>query len=257
MEKITDNIYILVILAMTGSLVLTATFLLLQVRSRHRVLLTKKKLLDAQVEHQQELLHAIIHSQETERRRIGMDLHDEVGSALSSLRLIIDHEAGSANKTLSGQCKTIIDDIIRNVRHISHNLAPLSGGAAYFYDAVADLFDQVQRSGKIQTSLQLPRPEVPLDEQTALALYRVISELVNNTIKHAGARQILLSFTVSGHLQTITYTDDGTGLGTLPETGRKGMGFRNIESRLNMIGATYTIGTGQPGFSLEIKLPLS
>ncbi|RBL90173.1 sensor histidine kinase [Chitinophaga flava] len=257
-EKLTDNIYVLVIMAMVGSCMLSIAFILIQIRSKNSILQQKKKLLDAQVEHQKELLRAIITSQETERKRIGMDLHDEVGSALSSLRLIMSHAALLENNQFNVQCKQIIDQIIQDVRNISHNLSPLTAGAYSFYDAVEDLCAVVQQSGKINIRLLLPEEPVLLEENTALAIYRVMAELMNNTIKHATADNIVIEMKTTPRELQIDYADDGIGLKDVLLPEKKGMGLHNIESRLGMSGAVYTIaGSERKGFAIHISLPLS
>lgn len=261
MPEVTDNIPLLVVLAMTGTGLLVVFFILLYIRNQNRLLVQKKKLQEAEIKYQKELLHAVIASQEQERKRIGMDLHDEVGSALSSLRLIIENysrgqQDPAETSAFNQQSKRIIDRVITNVRGISHNLSPLTRGAYGFTDAMEDLCDHINQSGQIEVSLQLDASHTlsVLDDTTALALYRVLAELINNTIKHAEAQQIDIAFTVQGEQLMISYADNGKGL-PAGITG-KGMGMRNIESRLGMIGATYTFEGENRPFAMQIRLPV-
>jgi len=264
MQEITDNIPVLVVLAMTCTGLLVAFFILLYIRNQNRLLLQKKKLQEAEINYQKELLHAVIASQEQERKRIGMDLHDEVGSALSSLRMITENFARqeatlSATQTFNQQCKSIIDRVITDVRNISHNLSPLTAGVYGFSDAIEDLCDNVNQSGKIALSLQLDAngASPALDDTAALALYRVVAELINNTIKHAGASNIVLSFSTDNDVLVIDYADDGKGMPPAAGNAGKGMGLRNIESRLGMIGATYSLKNENYPFEMQISLPLT
>lgn len=201
----------------------------------------------------------MITSQEVERKRIGANLHDEVGSALSSLRMTIEQymaEPNTDTAMLGQESKRAIDRIIANTRGIAHDLSPLIGGAGGLLDALEDLLDGVNRSGKIQASLVIDDEGSlsHISDAESLAVYRTLSELVNNTIKHAAAKNILIDISVQDDALQIRYKDDGCG--TEQPNDKKGMGLYNIESRLGMIGAVYEITTGAgEGYSMHIRLP--
>lgn len=255
----TENIVILIIISAAGMVLLVTGFTLLQVRNRNRLLQREKQLAESQVQHQKELLESVITSQETERRRIGMDLHDEVGAALSTLRIKIEHfasEQASGGSFLSG-CKTDIDSIITNMRNISHNLSPRMAGNFGFYDAIHELSDRVNRSGKVEMILRFDEDKLPvfMHEQAAMALYRVVAELVNNTLKHANATRISLDVDVQTGFALLEYRDNGKGL---PDAKGKGMGLQNIESRLSMIEAQSQLFTpAGGGYGMKITIPLN
>ena len=156
---------------------------------------------------------------------------------------------------LGVQSKYVIDQVIKNVRSISHNLSPFTAGAYDFIDAIEDICDHINQSREITIDLQYPPNGAlsKLPDMKALALYRVITELINNTVKHAHARNIALSFDVKDSQLVIDYKDDGIGMAA--GAAKKGMGMRNIESRLGLINAGYTIDS-QRGFALQAKMPL-
>jgi len=253
MQKLTDNIYVLVIMAMIGLSLLAGAFVFIQAAARNRIWRQQQKLLDAHIHHQQELLHAIISSQEEERKRIGMDLHDSVSSTLSALRMMIvklTRENGPKPASpLGNECKQIIDRVITDVRDIAHNLSPPLGSAYFLHDVLEDLGERVNRSEKIGMALQLCETSIleQLNPMVSLALYRVLTELVNNTIRHAGAQQINILFTAMNNQLHIEYRDDGIGM---TRSTRAGMGPHNIESRLSYIGAAYTID--YPGMAVTV-----
>ena len=256
----TDNYYVLIVIAMAGTCLLVVFFILLQIRNQNKLLLQQKKLQEVELHHQKELLHAVIVSQEEERTRIGMDLHDEACTVLSSLRMTIDNFANTpgmpaAAGQLGVQSKYIIDNVIKNVRSISHNLSPFTAGAYDFIDAIEDICDHINQSREITIDLQYPPNGAlsKLPDMKALALYRVITELINNTVKHAHARNIALSFDIKDSLLVIDYKDDGIGMAA--GAAKKGMGMRNIESRLGLVEAGYTID-GDRGFALRARIPL-
>ena len=274
MQDLTDNIYVLLILGMTGAGLLVVLFILLQVRGRNNLLRREKQLQEMEIQHQKELLEAVLLSQEAERSRIGMDLHDEVGTVLSSLRMALEDLSEPSALPVRSQAKSLIDQIMTSVRDISHDLSPFRGSAYGLMDALEDLSDRINRSKELVFSLDYAGGDTldklhRLSGTEALSLYRVLTELTQNTIKHAHAQNITLSFSVDSGRLLIRYRDDGRGLPAAGSTGlpvapvdgsgggKPGMGMRNIESRLNLIGAEYAPeGKAGQGFRIQIKLPI-
>jgi len=256
-----DNIYILVILGMVGSFLMVGSFILLYVRNQNKILKQRQQLQYKEIEHQKELLHAIIESQETERKRIGQDLHDDVGTALSSLRLTIEmfkpgNEEDHNNKHVK-LSKEIIDKVIRDVRYISHNLSPPALSYYGLAAAIEEKASFINNSGQLTITLINDAEDVlkSISLPASVALYRVLEELINNTIKHAGATQSLIKIAAAGNTLSINYSDNGKGMNA--STVIVGMGMQNIESRLTVINADYVIDTtAGNGFSLGITYPL-
>lgn len=261
MQNVTDNIFFLVLLAMIGMGFLVVSFIVLIVYNSNKVLRQKRKLQEAELHHQKELLYAVIDSQEKERQRIGRDLHDEVGATLSALRLIIEDFTGRTSSLPDAskfcmQSKAIIDEVITTVRSISHDLSPLGKETHDFTDALEDLMDKINQTGKIRIDIEKPDESLTgLSGTTSLALYRVFSELINNTIKHANAQHIQLSIREQEEQLLFYYTDDGIGLPEEMSTAKQGIGMRNIESRLRMIQSDFVIKNAETGgFEMNIKL---
>lgn len=126
-----DNLYILIILSIVGAFSLIVSFVLIHFRNLNRLAKQEEQLQKAQLQYQIELLEAVIRSQEVERKRIGQNLHDDVGTVLSNLRITVEMYQRSAGApgsldAFTASCKTIIDKVIMEVRHISHNLSPVS-----------------------------------------------------------------------------------------------------------------------------------
>ena len=259
------NIYILIIISVAGVSLIIIGFILLQVRNQHRLLQQQKELAVAELAHQKKLLEAEITSQETERLRIGKDLHDEVGSVLSSLRLLIEghtekNQSIAAVAEFDTRSKKIIDRVINNVRQISHNLSPRISGDFGFYDAISELGDTVNNSGAISLALDFNERNTVLtiNNTTAMAIYRVVAELINNTIKHAKATAIYITITIKENNMEISYADDGIGFLFSSDKTSKGMGLQNIESRLNMVHAKWWLpASDKKGFNIAISVSLN
>ncbi len=243
---------------MGGACLLIASFITIFIRHQHKIVKQQQQLYQEQLNHQQELTRAVIESQETERIRIGQDLHDDVGTALSGLRLTIEmmgeNDIGSLT-SFRQTCKKQIDQTINRVRHIAHNLSPQNITLYGFIGAVEDLCETISETGALHISLSNLCEDLfdGLNSITQISLYRVIEELLNNTIKHAAATTVVLEFTNDQHAFYITYHDNGKNSFD-PTTVKKGMGLHNIESRLGIIGATYHFNHEAKGFHLHISL---
>jgi signal transduction histidine kinase len=154
-------------------------FIVFHMRNQNKLLQQRELQQQTEIEHQKSLLSAVIQSQEGERKRIGQDLHDDVGSGLSNLRLTIDmfdyHNVTPENfRKFSLSYKQSIDHIITDVRHISHNLSPPRLTLFGLTAALEDLTDIIPRSG-IKLALNNNAADVlaKLDITVATTLYRV------------------------------------------------------------------------------------
>lgn len=263
METGLDNIYFLVVLGMAGTLLLAAGIVMFYIRYHRKMMRQQETLRQAELAHQGELMIAGIQSQEEERRRIGRDLHDGVGGALSNLRFVVSR-IGNAKEQPAGhadtpeECKKMIDDIINNVRTISHNLSPPGLELFGLNYTIEELCYQTEKATGIGVELedhcQEDAKSIPFT--TSLSIYRVLQELMNNTVKHAQASGITVIMEMSENCLQIQYRDNGKGFDATLQQG-KGMGMSNLESRLNMVKAVwhYSSSPGK-GFDMQIKVPL-
>ncbi|WP_165585001.1 sensor histidine kinase [Chryseobacterium taiwanense] len=212
--------------------------------------------------HQKDLLNTIVSSQEKERHRIGMDLHDEIGANLSAIKLLLTNHFDRANqkdlKDLSKQIMSLFDQLIDKTRLISHDLSPSVKGAYGFSDAVLNFADQINQSEnsvKIHMTFSDDLAETYLQNMSALLVYRIVLELINNSFKHARANNISVIFNYRESFLLIDYYDDGIGLKKSDLKIKKGIGFRNIESRLFYLNGTYEIIDNLKGTHVQIKIP--
>ena len=248
---------------MVGVFFIISLMIALQAKNQNKILQQKRTIAENELKHQRDLARILIVSQEDERRRISMDLHDEVGTALSVLRMHFEKIAGISKPEdlalLHATGKRSIDNIIYSLRKISHDLSPFTKGVYELRKSIEDLIDRVIASNKLIVSVDLNGIEEFsfLPNDTQLALYRILCELINNTIKHAATTSAHLSFVKSGPLLSIYYSDHGIGIMNAKDMGR-GIGMANIESRCNAAGATYTLEENKgKGFGIKIKIPIT
>ena len=260
-----DNVYLLVFYSVVAVLVLIAFFLLLYIRNQNTIWKQRKLFQETEIKQQKDLLNAVIASQEMERKRIGEDLHDEVGGTLSAIKLMLNaaiRKCNDTEKIAIIPAKELIDQLIIDVRNVSHDLSPQGLAMFGLINSIEGFVSLIKETGEVEievvNNLNLETNEKLLSETEELALYRVITQLIANTLKHANATKIELYFNQTIDELLITYKDNGIGfdLGIVNE--KKGMGMQNIVSRLQMIEAKHQLFTGiNKGFKMNISLKIN
>jgi two-component system NarL family sensor kinase len=200
--------------------VVAALLLLLGALLYNRRRLQQKVELEQQRQRQErQRARAVLETEEAERRRIGADLHDGVGQLLSVVKL----NAGALNEELragldADQARRfadtldLVDESVREVRSISHNLLPNALIKRGLARAVREFLDKIQRPGRLRIRLEtLGLDEPRLDPAVENALYRVIQELVQNIVKHAQATEMDLQLIRHAHDLTLLVQDNGVG----------------------------------------------
>jgi len=257
-----DNVYLLIFYGMLLLFMIIAAFLLFYIRNQNMVWKQRRELQETQIIQQKELLNAVIDSQEIERKRIGQDLHDEIGGTLSAIKLMLNSLKNKLNEQqeeVLTDAKELIDKMIVDVRHISHDLSPPGLAVFGLFTTIEAFVNLINNTGQIKISLEHENDleEVELPEKTSLALFRVLTQLVDNTLKHANATEIKMLFGVHESNLSIVYQDNGRGFDMEVLNRRSGIGMQNIQSRLQMINAEYQIKTSAGnGFKVEINYPL-
>ncbi|WP_113663294.1 sensor histidine kinase [Pedobacter nanyangensis] len=257
-----DNVYLLVFYGVLLLFIIVAAFLLFYIRNQNMVWKQRRELQETQITQQKELLNAVIDSQEIERKRIGQDLHDEIGGTLSAIKLMLNslrNKLDAAQEEVLADAKELIDKMIVDVRHISHDLSPPGLAVFGLFTTIEAFVNLINNTDQIKITLvhENDLEEVELPEKTSLALFRVLTQLVDNTLKHAQATEIKMLFGIQGTNLFIAYQDNGKGFDMEVLKQRSGIGMQNIQSRLQMINAEYQIQSSVGnGFHVEIKYPL-
>ena len=212
------------------------------------------------VRFEQEKLYAIVETEERERLKLAADLHDDVGPLLSSINMytsLLERPAVSNRNELYDNLKSIVKDAIKSVREISNNISPHNLTS---YGLVAAINASLETSGSLVDILFQQNVDDKRFAQTVeVMLYRIVKELLNNTIKYASANSVFISLTVDDKFLVLNYKDDGIGFDLDEVMGRSdsGMGLHNIINRLNTIKAQYRFSTKpNDGFCFEMKTQL-
>lgn len=239
-------------------LILGLSFLLYRQRQRRH--------LEAQLQlAQKEQFRAVLAAEEKERRRIAGELHDGIGQLLSTTKLqlsAIDPKPETQNPKLSSAIN-LLDDSVVEVRQISHQLAPPALMRGGLHSALRDLARLVRNTDKIAFDLKVDayKPETgnrELPKELETHLYRIIQELVNNSLKHAGCSEMGLSLNQKTDELHIHFWDNGGGFD--PEevlSSGGGLGWQSILGRLKLLDGDIDIQSNlQQGTEVRLQVPL-
>ncbi|MEJ5996389.1 sensor histidine kinase [Pedobacter sp. Du54] len=255
-----DNVYILIFYTVLAVFVLITFFLILYIKGQNIMWQQRRDFQESEILQQKQLLSAVIESQEIERKRIGEDLHDEIGGTLSAIKLMLNANKQSIeDQDTLLSARQLIDKMINDVRNIAHDLSPPGLTMFGLYHTLESFISLINKTGKIEVLIH-HEPYVEtrfLTEKIELALFRIITQLIANTLKHANASQINLIFKPNDKNLVIDYNDNGIGFDLSILTKHHGIGVQNIKSRLQMIDATYTLESSPDrGFKVNIVCPI-
>lgn len=199
------------------------------------------------------ILNTVLRTEEKERLRFSKDLHDGLGPLLSSAKMSVS--ALAADKTdersreILRNASYVIDEAIRSLREISVNLSPHILKDFGLARAVSNFIGRLPHSGMqihFSTNLHAER----FDADIEVILYRVICELINNSIKHSGAAEASVSLIRIDSLIRLDYRDNGCGFETGGVEQQEGMGIANIRSRISSLKGDFTLSSS-PGRGMK------
>jgi PAS domain S-box-containing protein len=187
---------------------------------------------------------------EQEKRRIGQDLHDGLGQYLTGIACmvkVVEQKLGAGRSVEASEVQPItalVNDTIVQARDLARGLCPVeleSGGLAV---ALGELARRTERA-KVRCTLSARGTLPSLDNDTAIHLYRIAQEGVNNALKHGQPQRIRIALQSGKSRLSLTIDDDGLGL---PAAGglEGGMGLRVMRYRAKLIGATISLGKRTP-----------
>jgi two-component system, NarL family, sensor kinase len=213
-----------------------------------------------QLEEEKKLLAArsLVEGQEEERKRIARELHDGLGVLLSTTRMQFSaiRDKSPENQPLIERASKLLEQASNDVRKISHNMMPGLLTKLGLFEAVIDLFEKVSETEGLIVRVNIPEDSERLPENKEIMLYRIIQELVNNTLKHAQAKTLDIRMEVLPENLEIFYSDDGKGFKAEEKAGSKSLGLQSIESRVNFLnGKMQFYSEPGKGVSYKIEIP--
>lgn len=152
----------------------------------------------------------------------------------------------------------VINEAIKSLKEISDNLSPHILNNFGLVRALTNFTNKINVTKTIRINLITKLKDERFDSNVEVVLYRVICELINNTIKHAQAKKINITLTISDDYLSIVYKDDGKGFDVnkvIEQPATSGMGFSNIYSRINSLKGEINIESeSKKGTLVTIKV---
>ncbi len=215
-------------------------------------------------ETEREILSTVIQTEERERERFAKDMHDSVGPLLSTIKLYVNELKSSTleeeeRKEFVKITNEILDESINSIRTISNNLMPRVIHKYGLIKALESFCEKVNKTNKININLSNSNFSERLDQNLELILFRVITELITNTLKHANAKTIDVELEKSSNKILMNFKDDGIGfdIDKIMSSEHLGMGLKNIISRIKSINGNYSfISFPDNGFQIKVNIDL-
>jgi two-component system sensor kinase len=197
---------------------------------------------------QRRLKGDLLEAGDLERRRIGNDLHDELGPVLTGLRYLCD----AARRRVEGGGSVSVDDLSRisnglasaltSMRLVARTLAPAEIAPGHFGTALMQLARQTQEFFGIPCTASIDdRLAIKVPPEVATSLSRIALEATNNAAKHSCATQIEIILRGDSRSVELTVADDGRGMPDLPNATTQGIGLRSMDYRAKLLGAAFTV----------------
>lgn len=260
-----DSGVVLIILIAISILLLTAVALVIFFFfSRKKVVATEVEKAQVEISNKKEQLQATIETQEEERKRIAQGLHDAISSKLNVVTLntnvLIDGglEEQQQQATLN-HILDITNKTLESSRDLEHNLLPPILENFGLQAALEELCDEFRCNKELEIDAQISYCQ-SLSKQQELHVFRIVQELLNNSVCDRAATLVTLKYEEQLDSITIYYSDNGKGSHNGTEQKTTGIGLRNIESRVDILGGTlsYDDCTGQGTiFGIHINNPVT
>jgi nitrate/nitrite-specific signal transduction histidine kinase len=220
------------------------------------------------------LSHRMLTVQEDERKRLSQVLHEEIGQAMTALKInikLLEYYNNKSKPELDNNtefqscvedCREIVDMTFKSLRSLTFSLKYNILDKLGIIEATKYFFEQVSKRSpvKIITSSNMREEQIPFSIK--MHLFRIISEATTNVIKHAGADLIRIDFVLEKNNFILCFSDNGKGFNTEGvfdnDMGEFNMGMATIKELVNIMnGHLQIISESSMGTSLIIKIPIN
>ncbi len=246
-----------------GSAVAILIISLLSFRNyKHKQNLQQQRISELETEKQLEATEAVLKGEEQERTRLAKDLHDGLGGMLSGIKYSFNNMKGNLvmtpdNAQAFERSMDMLDSSIKEMRRVAHNMMPEALVKFGLDTALKDFCNDIAQSGALQVTYQSVGVEnAAIEQTTAITIYRIVQELLNNTIKHAAAKTAIVQLSKSGEHLNVTVEDDGKGFDASVLQASRGIGWTNIQNRVEFLKGKLDVNTA-PGKGTSVLIELT
>ena len=205
---------------------------------------------------------AVLKGEEQERTRLAKDLHDGLGGMLSGIKYSFQTMKGNLvmtpdNAQAFERSMDMLDSSIKEMRRVAHNMMPEALVKFGLDTALRDFCNDINQSGAIRATYQsIGLENAVIEQTTAVTIYRIVQELINNTMKHAAAKTAIVQVSKTNGAISITVEDDGKGFNPVILQGTKGIGWSNIQSRVEYLKGKLDVQS-EPGKGTSVHIELN
>ncbi len=245
--------------------VVTVIIFLLSYRTyKQKQKIQEQRISELEAEKKLAATEAVLKGEEQERTRLAKDLHDGLGGMLSGIKYSFSTMKGNLimtpeNARAFERSMDMLDSSIKEMRRVAHNMMPEALVKFGLDTALRDFCNDINQSGALTVNYQsIGMENITLDQTTSITIYRIAQELLNNTMKHAAAKNAIVQLSHSGDTVSLTVEDDGKGFDTSILRGAGGIGWTNIQTRVEYLkGKTDIQSAPQKGTSIHIEVKIS
>ena len=204
------------------------------------------------------ILTAVLRSEERTRANFSKELHDGLGPLLSSAKISLSAlsrgEMDASRRELLDNTLYVVEEAVRSLREISNNLSPHVLADFGLARGIQNFIERSQALHKVKITFATNLKDNRYDTDIEVIMYRVVCELITNSLKHSGCSEIRLSLSVSGDELELQYSDNGRGFD--PQAVLDcGMGLSNINSRVNTLNGSFDITSSKgKGMRAAVKV---
>lgn len=235
-----------IIYTFSGFLLMALVLVLFFYFSRKKIIQKEIEKKNMELNYQKELLHSIIVTQEEERKRIAQDLHDDISSKLNIVSLnshLLTATNLSENEILeiSANIINLTTKALDNSRRIAHDLLPPVLEKFGLHAGIEELCFEINSSKSIEIEYKNTVDFNHEDTHKHLHVFRIIQELFNNSIRHGKSTKISLAFEQKNGFVYCDFSDNGIGFDTKKMENQKGLGMKNMESRVSFLNGALHV----------------
>lgn len=228
---------------------------------RNKQKLQQQKIETLEAERKLTATEAVLKGEEQERTRLAKDLHDGLGGMLSGIKYSLNTMKGNLimtpeNAQAFERSIDMLDTSISEMRRVAHNMMPEALVKFGLDTALKDFCTDINNTGAINLSCQtLGLQNGEIEQTTAISIYRIVQELINNSMKHAAAKNAIIQVSKNEELISVTVEDDGKGFDTAILKNQMGIGWLNIKNRVELLKGKLDVqSTPESGTSVHIEL---
>jgi signal transduction histidine kinase len=258
-ETLPEDIRIIIwaVAAIFVTLAAFIIFFILIFTRRKNKLIHDKMIMKGEFRHT--LLQTQIEIQEQTLKTISQEIHDNIGQVLSLAKLNLstfEHIGNAANQTKLNDTRQLVSKAIVDLRNLSRSMYGGQLNDLGLPQAISNELTLLQNTGQFKTAIEISGEPFRLTPQKEMIVFRIVQEAINNSIKHAAAKNISVKIKYHADTLSLSVADDGRGfdLQSLPAS-QSGMGLKSMQNRATLIGGAFAIdSTLQTGTTISFAL---